>query len=232
MDRYQGGEVDVMTAYAGFDRSDPPTADQRAFLKKYSTARWLGGYLPSPSHPARTWCGLWRVLREEGWGLAPVYVGQQVMGPGEHVVTEAQGAIAGEDAARQMAAEGFPPGSFVYLDHESPSPEFITSGYTAAWIDAVVAGGFGAGVYCSFLQGAQMAALRSGVRIWVYRVPTVNRTNYPTDDFPDLDPATSGFSGAFAWQLRDNIAIPDKADPSGWTVVDLDSAAMPDPSAL
>jgi len=76
MDRYQGGEVDVMTAYAGFDRSDPPTADQRAFLKKYSTARWLGGYLPSPSHPARTWCGLWRVLREEGWGLAPVYVGQ------------------------------------------------------------------------------------------------------------------------------------------------------------
>ena len=220
-----------MIAYAGFDRSDAPTPAQLDWLQAHSNAKWLGGYLPSPSHGARTWCGLWQGLRAKGWGLAPVYVGRQVMGPGSHDVTAANGAIDGADAAAQMATEGFAPGSFVYLDHESPSQAFITSGYTAAWIDAVQAAGFGAGVYGSFLQGQQFAALRPNVRVWVYHVPTVARTNFPTDDFPELDPATSGFAGAFAWQLRDNIAIPDAAAPGGQIVVDLDSAISPDPSA-
>jgi len=187
--------------------------------------------LPSPSHAARTWCRLWQKLRAQGWGVAPVYVGQQVMGPGNHAVTAAQGAIDGADAAARMVEEDFAPGSFVFLDLESPSPEFVASGYVAAWIDAVRADGFGAGVYCSFVQAAQFAALRPGVRLWVYHVPTVARTNYPSDDFPDLDPATSGFAGAFAWQLRDNIGIPDAAAPGGWTLVDLDSAVSADPSA-
>lgn len=220
-----------MESYSGFDRSDPLTPGQFDWLQKNSNAKWVGGYLPSPSHGARTWCGLWQGLKAKGWGLAPVYVGRQVMGPGSHDVTAANGALDGRNAARQMAAEGFAAGSFVYLDHESPSQAFITSGYTAAWIDAVQAGGFGAGVYGSFLQGSQFAGLRANVRVWVYHVPTVARTNFPTDDFPDLDPAASGFAGAFAWQSRDNIAIPDAAAPGGWLVVDLDVAKTADPSA-
>jgi hypothetical protein len=220
-----------MTGFAGFDRSDPLTPDQFDWLQKNSDAKWVGGYLPSPSHGARTWCGLWQGLKAKGWGVAPVYVGRQVMGPGSHAVTAANGTLDGQDAAAQMTTEGFAPGSFVYLDHESPSQEFITSGYTAAWIDAVQAAGFGAGLYGSFLQGAQFAALRPNVRVWVYRVPTVARTTYPNDTFPELDPASSGFPGAFAWQLRDNIAIPDAAAPGGWLVVDLDSALSADPSA-
>ncbi|MFZ1964108.1 MAG: glycoside hydrolase domain-containing protein [Roseiarcus sp.] len=224
-----------MNGYAGFDRLDPPTAAQRAWLRKCANAnlRWLGGYLPSPSQPSRAWCGLWPTLRTEGWGLAPVYVGQQAMGPGSHIVTAARGAIDGRDACVKMAAEGFPAKSRVFLDLESPSPEFIASGYVAAWIDAVFANAFSAAIYCSFAQGPQLARLRpnAGVDVWVYHVPTVGRTSYPTDDFPDLDPQTSGFAGASLWQLRDNVAIPDAAAPGGWMVVDLDSSIRADPSA-
>ena len=71
-----------MTGFAGFDRSDPLTPAQFDWLQANSNAKWVGGYLPSPSHGARTWCGLWQGLKAKGWGLAPVYVGRQVLGPG------------------------------------------------------------------------------------------------------------------------------------------------------
>ena len=41
-----------MTGFAGFDRSDPLTPDQFDWLQKNSDAKWVGGYLPSPSHGA------------------------------------------------------------------------------------------------------------------------------------------------------------------------------------
>lgn len=70
-----------------------------------------------------------------GWGIAPIYVGQQVTGPGSHLVTGAQGKIDGADAAKKVAQCGFPSGSFVYLDLEN-GPPFTAAqhAYVGAWM--------------------------------------------------------------------------------------------------
>ena len=57
-----------------------------------------------------------------GWGLAPIYVGQQIAGPGRHAVSGPQGAIDGAHAAALMAGEGFAAGACVYLDLEDGAP--------------------------------------------------------------------------------------------------------------
>lgn len=162
-----------------------------------------------------------------GWGLAPLYVGQQTVGPGSHVVTAAQGAVDGLQAANDMNTEGFPPGSWVYLDLEN-GPPFGNAQreYVAAWIDAVEAGGYHAGVYCSYLFAADAAKLRQGVRIWAFRIPTNERRSVGGLNFPAPDPTGSSPVAAI-WQRQQNVALLD----FGGLVVDLDVAAMRDPSA-
>ena len=218
-----------MIAYAGFERSDPPTPEQMAWLKANSNLSWCGYYLgPTPSHFARTWRGRRAGLVAAGWGLAPIYVGQQVQGPGSEIVTPGQGALDGADTCRLLAAEGFPPGAFVYLDLEN-GPPFTTpqQQYVAAWIDAVLACGYSPSVYCSFLFAKDVQALRPGVRIWVFHVRTVAPHRVLDDRFPDPDPASSGFTGAAIWQHDDSAVISCAGQR---LLVDLDSAASDDPS--
>ena len=140
-----------MTAYAGFDRSDFPGALAMAWLRANTNLCWCGFYLPSPSHPGTSWIDADDEALD-GWGLAPIYVGQQVTGPGSHLVTAAQGAIDGADAAAKMGAAGFDPKSCVYLDLEN-GPPFgpAQQAYVGAWCDAVSAADFLPGVYCSFM---------------------------------------------------------------------------------
>ncbi|MGO9060024.1 MAG: glycoside hydrolase domain-containing protein [Candidatus Binataceae bacterium] len=105
-------------------------------------------------------------LRNAGWGLAPLYVGQQIKGLGSHNVTGPQGTADGQDAAALLNAEGFVAGTCVYLDLED-GPPFASprTDYVAAWVDAVQAGGFGAGVYCSHGFAADVHNLRPSVRM-------------------------------------------------------------------
>lgn len=219
-----------MTGFAGFDRSDYPGDAAMAWLLANTNFKWAGYYLRAPSHPDQSWSGKRAALAAEGWGLAPVYVGQETMGPGSHNVTAAQGSIDGADACARMVVEGFPAGSFVYLDLENPDPVH-QSAYVAAWIDAVVAGGYGPGVYTSFLDAAQIAALRTGARIWAFHVRTVSNHHVPGATFPTPDPSTSGYAGAKVWQLDDSALISCATASSGQLLVDLNSADSADPSA-
>lgn len=219
-----------MAGFAGFDRSDYPGDAVMAWLEGNTNLLWCGYYLRGPSHPNQSWSGKRSLLVKEGWGLAPVYVGQETMGPGSHNVTAVQGSIDGKDACSRMTAEGFPPGSFVYLDLENPDPAH-QSAYAAAWIDAVVAGGFGPGVYTSFLDSPQIARLRAGVRIWSFHVRTVSAHRVLGATFPNPDPTTSGFDRAAMWQHDDAAIISCAAAPGDQLLVDLNSADSDDPSA-
>lgn len=215
--------------FAGFDRSDYPGFPVMMWLRVNTNLRWCGFYLPSPSHRASSWTGRRAELAAMGWGFACVYVGQQTMGPGSHNATAAQGTNDGADCCAKMKAEGFAPGSFVYLDLENPDPVH-QSAYVAAWIDAVVAGGYGPGVYTSFLDAPQIAALRRGVRIWSFKVKTVQPHRVYGYASPAFDPAGAS-PVASVWQYEDAAIISCAAAPGGTLLVDLNSATTTDPSA-
>ena len=222
-----------MPGFAGFDSADFPGADVMAWLKANTNLVWCGYYLaPAPSHRSTSWMGQRAALQSAGWGVAPVYVGQQLKGPGSHVVTGAQGAIDGADAANLLAGEGFPAGSCVYLDLEDGPPfNPPRTDYVAAWVDAVAAAGFLPGVYCSHGFAANVRALRPAIRIWAYKVPITAQHPVPGTSFPESDPSGCGYPGAHIWQLDQNGVITVAAAQSGSLEVDLDTALTANPGA-
>lgn len=214
--------------YAGFDRADCPPLATMAALRAQTNLVWCGYYLRAPSQPASTWRGKRAALVAQGWGLAPIYVGQQVTGPGSHVVTAAQGQIDGAEACADLAAEGFPPGSWVYLDlEEGPPLTDARKAYIKTWYPAVTAGGYQAGVYCSFLFAAAVAALLPNARIWVYHVQTVSAHDVGGVLFPVPYVSLSGYPGATIWQRDDSALLM----AFGGLLVDLDVSTVPDPGA-
>jgi hypothetical protein len=170
-------------------------------------------------------------LSAAGWGVAPVYVGQQVTGPGSLNPNSATGQTDGAEAASYMSSEGFPTGSYVYLDIENGPPlTQLQQDYLAAWSAAVKAGGYNPGVYCSHLLADQIAFLQPGARIWAFRISTVNPGNQDSP-FPQSDPSGCGYEGAHAWQLVQDCKVQIATGGHYSLQVDLDTAAMADPGA-
>ena len=209
--------------YRGFDTYQWPGDAQMSALK--GAFDWCGYYLPAPSHPNLDWVGRRPHLVAAGWGLAPIFVGQQIVGPGSHVVTADQGKADGMAAAETMARDEFPPGSWLYIDLENGPPYGKPEGdYVSAVIAAVTAGGYRAGVYCSHAMAAAVAAAHPEARIWAFRVPTVERT-FAAPPYAAPDPAMCGYAGAFAWQYRQNVRL------SVGGLFDLSSSRTADPSS-
>ncbi len=217
-----------MTAFAGMDVDEFPGLAVMGALATQTNLAFTAYYLHAPSHSNAGWSGNRAALVAQGWGLAPVYVGQQIVGPGSHNVTAAQGALDGQDCAAKMAAEGFSPGSFVYLDLENGAP-FVSpqTDYVSAWRMAVESAGWGAGIYCSHAMAATVAAANPTARIWAFEVSTLNQTSASTP-FPAPDPSGSGFAGAVIWQRADNVRI---SGGGASLIVDLDTSSMADPSS-
>lgn len=214
---------------AGFDRSAFPGAAKMATLKSTTNLKWCGFYLaPSPSHPNTGWMSQRATLVGQGWGIAPLYVGQQTTGPGSHTVTKAQGKIDGQDAVQLLQSAGFPPGTFVFLDLENGTP-FPTNqqNYVAAWAKAIEDDGtFKPGVYCSHLLATAVNALVPSARLWVFKVPTTATHPVAGPNYPTPAPSGSGFSGAHIWQRDQNAQITVSGSN---IVVDLNSALTADP---
>lgn len=222
-----------MSGFAGFDSSEFPGSVEMAWLKANTNLVWCGYYLgPAPSHRSASWMGQRPMLKNAGWGLAPLYVGQQINGPGRHNVNGPQGTLDGTDAVNLLRSDGFIPKTCVYLDLED-GPPFATprADYVAAWIDAVAAGGFQAGIYCSHTFASDVHALRPNARVWAFKVGTASEHPFPGTKFPDLHPAGSGYPGAYIWQLGQNCRLSLPAAPLRSLLVDLDSALTSDPGA-
>ena len=223
----------MMAGFAGFDCFSFPGMAQMNWLRANTNLKWVGYYLaPAPSHAETSWMGQRAALAAAGWGVGPVYVGQQVSGPGSKIVTGKQGTTDGEDAASLMAGDGFPLGSCVYLDLENGAPfQSPQTDYVSAWVEAVGAAGFQPGIYCSHGIGAQVVALCPTARIWAFKIPTTSLTTTPGLAFPAPDPAGSGVPSAQAWQRIQNTDLVLPGAPQTAMNVDLDTALASDPSA-
>lgn len=238
--------------YLGFDRSGYPGDAVMASLFEHTPLYFVCFYLPAPSQPGTSWIGKQQLLRDQGWGFLPTFVGQQVIGGGSHVVTAAQGRIDGDAACARMAEAGFPEGSVVYLDIENglqmPANQVD---YVRAWIDTVNASqpptGYWPGVYCSKKgTAAQVAGLAPDIPIWVYGPqrllpPVPAGGTRPTVVF-DLDSETppadmhTDFPSATAWQYvmslncRVDLRWHEDGTPRTLAEVDVDCATVADPS--
>src|SRR5581483_4585772 len=132
-DNYEKGH------YVGFDTHTYPGTRTMKTWKNTPGApySWVGYYLPSPCHADRSWIGKRDTLTSMGWGIAIVYVGQQTWGKTPRALTPAQraslraktdcsvdliaddeGVMNADDATAIAKAEGFAPGSVVFLDLE------------------------------------------------------------------------------------------------------------------
>ena len=230
--------------FAGLDCSDFPGLATMADLKAASNLTWTGYYLTSPDHPDDSWMGNRAALLEQGWGFAPIYVGQQV---GSKKLNAKQGTIDGEAAAELMEGEGFPPRSFCYLDLENgdPSPDAQRE-YVHAWCAALRDGGYSEGIYCSYKIANQIYLAALYARFWCFRVAVTEPHTILGPPFPTPAPTSCGYPNAFAWQREQNahIVFPEKhvidiglgaqqIDAIAGAhnlLVDLSVATFPDPS--
>lgn len=229
-----------MTYYAGFDTDTFPGQAQLAWLKTNTNLTWCGYYLaPAPSRDDTSWMGNRHTLIDQGWGLLPIYLGQQTAGPGSHNAIAPQGSTDGAEAAQLMQSEGFPSGSYVFIDWEDGSdPSTDAQAYLRAWATAVMKRGYQPGIYCSHNLAYTMASLMATLnpapelRIWAWNVPTTNDHAYscPLNDFPDANPSGCGYQNAIAWQCQQNCELTLSA-PNPNMTADLSSASLADPSA-
>jgi hypothetical protein len=162
---------EVTATHLGFDTNKYPGDDVMRAWKDAPDApySWVGYYLPAPCHKDGSWSGKRATLREMGWGIAIVYVGQQTWGRtprplsqsqiaallrrgttcSADFLTAAQGAIEANDAIARTSAERFAPGSVIFLDVERMEviPAAMRA-YYRAWVARVLADGrFRPGIY-------------------------------------------------------------------------------------
>jgi len=216
--------------YAGMDTSIYPGDVVMDDLIENTNLVWCGFYLgPAPSHPDPSWMGQRARLVKTGWGLAPIYVGQQEPGgPGSHKLTAAQGRLDGDDACSLAKGAGFPTSSLIYLDIEAPAPlTQPTSDYLAQWHEVVTALDYRAGVYCSHHVVAAIAGLGLDLRYWVYKISNADNGGTKQQPFKDDDPPTIAGVDTTAWQWTQNCII---KTVNGDITVDLDTAATSNPS--
>lgn len=197
----------------GFDTSAYPGDATMTKLKQ--DFDFCGFYLaPAPSHQNVGWMNKLETLRRLKYMLLPIFVGQEVTGPGSKTNTKAQGVEDAKKACRLMTNAGFNHGSPIYLDLENGAPMTAQQhDYVEAWIAEVTTLGFTPGVYCSHTLTARVSTFKC--LIWDFQVPTVSRTyqNVPVDA---AQPIPAGLS---ARQYRQNIVLRGTG-----LLVDLDTA--------
>jgi hypothetical protein len=225
--------------HLGFDRLRYPGDDVMQSLWEHTPLSFVAVYLaPAPSQRRTAWMAHVADLKAAGWGLAPVYVGQQAVGgPGSHVLTEAQGATDAADAAALATAAGLDEGSVVYLDVEQGgllAADFLA--YVEAWVAGVQETDLRPGAYCSRQTAQQLTARLGELPVWVYRGRDLGPSTIDLATEPVRDPADSGFADALVWQYRlsldgsVDLAWTDDTGPRTLEGVDLDCAVCLDPS--
>lgn len=235
--------------FLGFDTHTYPGDDKMRAWKNAPKApyRWVGFYLPAaPCHKSTSWAGKRQTLVDMGWGLAVVYVGQQTWERVPRPLSASQvaarkrsgttcsadflsagsGVEEGIDAIRKTAAEGFPPGTVIFLDVERMErmPASMRN-YYRAWTATVLEDGrFRPGVYVHSHNARDVyadvkqlfveAGLDEEPRFWVAS---------GRDFSPDKRPEEVGHDFAGMWQgaidvVRRvaNIALPIDINVSNW----------------
>src|SRR4030081_2274899 len=135
--------------YLGFDRNDyPGDTNLEALHQTFSYAGfWLNN---PPGERTNTWAGHRAAVESAGFGFLVLFNGRVYA----ELRTVANAIKVGQADARAAATaarrEGFPATTVIFLDQEQGGrmlPE--QKAYIYAWVDAVTAAGFRAGIYCS-----------------------------------------------------------------------------------
>ncbi len=204
-------------SYAGFDKNGYPGDSLLPALRRTFafTGYWLNN---PPGMTSNPWEGKRAPVRGAGFGFLILFNGK----------TDAQlrnqdaKQLGRDDAAAAVAAarrEGFPAGSVIFIDQEEGGallPE--QADYMGAWIAALQAAGFGAGVYCSGIpvlagprmistaQDAQTRFPKAKLWVWDDRCPPAPGCVVPAGV---IDPAKSGFPRALVWQYAQTPRRPE-----------------------
>jgi hypothetical protein len=202
-------------AFIGFDQGDYPGDASMQDWWNNSPYQFCAYYLTAPCHTAAftAWEGTRTYLVGLGWSLLLVYVGQQRPGNncGQNTLTAAQGLADAIDATNRTTNNGFPAGTYIYLDIEGGGPFGADlTAYLSGWVPQILATGFGVGIYCSrrmpndvqaYVLTQYPAGANASPRFWLAGddVPAqFNRaTSVPSDAAANLP---QPFPGATAWQ--------------------------------
>jgi glycoside hydrolase-like protein len=214
------------TNYLGFDRNAyPGDAHLKALHQTFSYAGyWLNH---PPGEKTNTWTGHRAAVESAGFGFLVLFNGRlyaelkSVPNATKLGNSDARAAVS---AARR---EGFPAHTVIFLDQEQGGrmlPE--QKAYIYAWVDAVTAAGFRAGVYCSGIPAkddnnvvtAEDIRQNAGSRPIVYWAINDACPPAPGCAFPGNppahppSPAESGVGFAEVWQFAQS---PQRKDVAG-----------------
>jgi autotransporter passenger strand-loop-strand repeat protein len=256
------GGTDIALA-AGFDAYAYPGTDVMSSIWNSTNLGGVGYYLaPTPDRVNATWMGNRQALADQGWTVAPIYVGteewfgQSADGFGsEHKrpPSAATGVTDGNQAVAELQAEGFAAGTTVYLDIEadragggtnginSPNklaPNGPTNGeqelsYIVSWCKTVAAAGYNPAIYC--LRAAYGPIWADLTAAGVNNVPFwIAAWNYPpnTTSAPLPDPPPSGSGVANATVWQYKNATQITYSGGALNNVDLDSFGPPPPTVI
>jgi hypothetical protein len=198
-------------SFLGFDRNVYPGDNNLAALHKTFafTGYWLND---PPGATSNTWTGKRSVIEKAGFGFVVLYTGKtyaQLKGN----EAEEVGAADGQAAVETAKHEGFPANTVIFLDQEEGGRLLgAQKDYLFAWIDAVNAAGFRAGVYCSGIPAtegsgetvvtAEDIRQNAGDRHIVYFVAGDSCPPSPGCVYPKVlpEPKDSGVAFADLWQ--------------------------------
>ena len=244
-------------SYLGFDRNQYPGDQNLKVLRQ--TFSYAGFWLNNPpGENTNNWSGRRQALSSAGFGFLVLFNGrlEKQLQRNAAVLGKTDGAAA-VATARQ---EGFPARTIIFLDIEEGGRMVpVQKSYIYAWVDAVSAAGFRAGVYCSGIPAREdknttivtADDIRSNAqgRQIVYWVTNDVCPPSPGCAFPQQPPvaAESKIDYAEVWQFvqsprradfaakcqnynRDGNCYPPGINPSSHLFVDVNTANSADPS--
>jgi hypothetical protein len=257
-----GAQAQTGSYLLGFDRNTyPGDANLKALHQTFSyTGYWLNN---PPGEKTNTWTGHRAAVESAGFGFLALFNGRlyaELKSADPKPVAHATklGSSDAQAAAAAARREGFPPHTIIFLDQEQGGrmlPE--QKAYIYAWVDAVTAAGFRAGIYCSGIPAADDGNVvtaddirqSAGARQIVYWAINDACPPAPGCAFSDHPPSPnqSGVSFAEVWQYAQspqridvaaqcsNYSADGNCYPPGIAAsqhlhVDVNTATSPDPS--
>jgi hypothetical protein len=216
-----GRAQSTTSSYLGFDRNDyPGDANLKTLHQTFSyTGYWLNN---PPGEKANSWSGHRAAVESAGFGFLVLFNGRL----DAQLKTAANATRLGQSDAKAAVAaarrEGFPAATIIFLDQEQGGrmlPE--QKAYIFSWVDAVIAAGFRAGIYCSGIPNADDGNVvtaedirqSAGKREIVYWAINDACPPAPGCAFPPYppSPSQSGVDFAEVWQFAQSPRRKDVA---------------------
>ena len=244
-------------AYLGFDRNDYPGDPNLKTLRR--TFVYAGYWLNNPpGADSNSWNGHRAAVESAGFGFLVLFNGRLYRELRNEANAQRMGKADALVAVSSARREGFPRGIIIFLDQEQGGrmlPE--QKAYIYAWVDAIVAAGFRAGIYCSGMASpdeqhvvtAEDIRQGAGTRQITYWAINDGCPPSPGCTFPQTPPvpAKSGVDFAEVWQFaqspqrkdvagrctnynRDGNCYPPGTSAAQGLHLDLNTSNSPDPS--